>query len=58
MLFDIPILACPVLCIGCGWCPHPHTDRTVTFELKDSKLNMITRTNEHNITDTDTYKYT
>ena len=35
-----------------------HTDRTVTFEHKVSKLNMSTRTNEHNITGIDTYKYT
>ena len=35
-----------------------HTDRTVTFEHKVSKLNMSTRTNEHNTTGTDTYMYT
>ena len=34
-----------------------HTDRTVIFEHKVSKLNMSTRTNKQNITGTDTYMY-
>ena len=58
MLFDIQILAYLVLALVSGCVYTQHTDRTVTFEHKVSKLNMSTRTNEHNITGTDTYKYT
>ena len=42
------------ICIGLGGDHKQHTVLTVIFEHKVSKLNMSTRTNEHNITGTDT----
>ena len=58
MLLDIQLLAVLYFAwVLCGVHAH-HTDRTVTFEHKVSKLNMSTQTNEHNITGTDTYMYT
>ena len=58
MLFDVQILAFLVLVLVLGGVHTQHNDRTMTFEHKVSKLSMSTRTNEHNITGTDTYKYT
>ena len=55
MLFEIKILAFLVLVLGGDHTQH--TDRTVIFEHKVSKLDMSTRTNELNIIGTDTYMY-
>ena len=52
MLSDIQILE---MIKGDGHTQH--TERTVAFEHNVSISNISTRTNEHNITGTDTYMY-
>ena len=57
MLFEIQILEFLVFALVLGGDHNQHTDWTVIFEHKVSKLNMSSWTNEHNITGTDTYMY-